>query len=192
MSSCGGNVLRKFDTPSFALKIFAVRDIAVGEELTIGYCDDMWSTAERQISFAPYGFVCSCPHCLDPESDARRRRAVVESNLNFRDSKVSAWSSDLSLSDDSLVQEVEELLAMMEKEGLQGTVEYSFLLLHLYAVYSVVEIDNSSYSREKHECRLKLFDAWMARGQSEKRLLEFMQGLSLRYKQMHRQRKMLG
>ncbi|KAJ7782629.1 hypothetical protein B0H16DRAFT_1446935 [Mycena metata] len=71
--SCSPNTAAEFDMPSFSFRLFAIRDIAAGEELTYTYTDTSASAAVRQKILEPYGFRCTCRACLDPRlSDARR------------------------------------------------------------------------------------------------------------------------
>ncbi|KAJ7686553.1 hypothetical protein B0H17DRAFT_1332780 [Mycena rosella] len=70
--SCCPNTTALFDMPSFSFRLFALRDIASGEELTYPYIDVTAPAAERQKALEPYGFRCTCPACRDPTSDARR------------------------------------------------------------------------------------------------------------------------
>ena len=74
--SCGPNTGRVFDVKSFSMKLYAQRDIKEGEELTAAYCSLLSTTAQRRKALELYGFTCCCPHCIDPESDARRLHIV--------------------------------------------------------------------------------------------------------------------
>ncbi|KAJ7772054.1 hypothetical protein DFH07DRAFT_953337 [Mycena maculata] len=71
-SSCSPSTHPSFDVLSFSYQLFAVRDIAAGEELTFQNIDVMQSTAARGEALKPYDFVCTCASCNDPKSDARR------------------------------------------------------------------------------------------------------------------------
>jgi len=48
--------------------LLALRPISVGEELTISYVDESLSLSKRRNALKDYGFVCSCPRCIDEES----------------------------------------------------------------------------------------------------------------------------
>jgi hypothetical protein len=54
--------------------VFALRNIAAGEELTISYIYVHLPLAERRQQLQSYGFVCQCPRCLAEEDQAHRHR----------------------------------------------------------------------------------------------------------------------
>ena len=63
--SCVHNCSRAFD--GLRLYVRANRAIAVGEELTIGYCSRYLSLLQRRAVFADFGFVCRCERCMREE-----------------------------------------------------------------------------------------------------------------------------
>ncbi|KAJ7496866.1 hypothetical protein FB451DRAFT_1549892 [Mycena latifolia] len=112
--SCSPNTISRFDKPSFSYQLYAVRDIAKGEELTYQYTDVVTSTAERRKALKPYDFVCTCAACEDaPASDARR--AAISA---FRPN-VLKWAFDRTLSDNWLPDKCREHLALIAREGLE-------------------------------------------------------------------------
>ncbi|KAH9814618.1 hypothetical protein DFH28DRAFT_295617 [Melampsora americana] len=60
-----------FDNKTLRVYIHAVRDIALGEEITISYRDMKLSRAERQAAIAHYGFQCTCSHCSMSDEESR-------------------------------------------------------------------------------------------------------------------------
>ncbi|KAF7351082.1 Aldehyde dehydrogenase [Mycena sanguinolenta] len=76
--SCSPNTAPRFHKPSFSYRLYAVRDIAEGEELTYQYTDVMQSAAKRQAELKPYDFVCACPACKDPSTSDPRRVSVAK------------------------------------------------------------------------------------------------------------------
>ncbi|KAF8996696.1 hypothetical protein BDQ17DRAFT_1544628 [Cyathus striatus] len=69
--SCLPNGIRKFDLPSFSLRVFASRNIKEKEEIFYSYFDniiDYPTAADRQEYLEPYGFTCSCASCSPPAS----------------------------------------------------------------------------------------------------------------------------
>jgi hypothetical protein len=77
----------------------AVRDIALGEELTVSYIDCTIPHAERTRRLHDWGFTCSCAACSASaaeiaESDARleRIRALEAALDNFAEERVTAHS----------------------------------------------------------------------------------------------------
>ncbi|KAJ6593480.1 hypothetical protein B0H19DRAFT_1365554 [Mycena capillaripes] len=117
--SCSPNTQPLFDEVSLSYRLWAVRDIAAGEELTFQYIDVVCDAATRNEALKPYAFVCTCPSCTDaPASDARR--AAIEAFTPT----VSIWAVDRKLSNDWLVEKCAEKIALIETEGLQHLTAY--------------------------------------------------------------------
>ncbi|KAJ7716517.1 hypothetical protein B0H16DRAFT_1613491 [Mycena metata] len=123
--SCSPNTQPLFDKASLSYRLFAVRDIAAGEELTYQYIDVDKPAAERNEELKPYDFVCTCTACTEdvPASDARRA-AITAFTPNTL-----MWAVDPKLPDDWLLKQCHEQLARIETEGLQ----------HLPAYYEVTK-----------------------------------------------------
>ncbi|KAF7289370.1 Aldehyde dehydrogenase [Mycena indigotica] len=119
MAHCCPNTSTNFHDASISYTVYAARDIAEGEELTLAY-SDVWDTAaNRQQTFKPYGFVCACDACLDPvNSDARR--AKIRSFVPT----VQLWAVNRSLPDDWLINKCLEQIALLEQEKLEGEAQY--------------------------------------------------------------------
>lgn len=65
--SCESNVNYASDMGIFGSDVyfFAARDIAAGEELTIGYCESDAPREARQHALSgQYSFTCTCPKCV--------------------------------------------------------------------------------------------------------------------------------
>ncbi|KAJ6593490.1 hypothetical protein B0H19DRAFT_916602 [Mycena capillaripes] len=117
--SCSPNTHPVFDKVSFSFRLWAVRDIAAGEELTFQYTDVECAAATRNEALEPYAFVCTCPSCTDaPASDARRA-AIADFYP-----QVSIWAANRKLSNDWLLQKCDEQLALIETEKLQHLPAY--------------------------------------------------------------------
>ncbi|KAJ7030033.1 hypothetical protein C8F04DRAFT_1398127 [Mycena alexandri] len=75
LTSCSPNTAPRFDMASFSYRLYALRDIADGEELTFQYTDVSQPAAQRNERLRPYEFVCDCAACKDASaSDARRKK----------------------------------------------------------------------------------------------------------------------
>lgn len=62
--SCRSNAASQWDWTLLAHKLWAVRDIAAGEEITISYFDPIQTLRERQrYAKEALGFECACSHC---------------------------------------------------------------------------------------------------------------------------------
>ncbi|KAF9024825.1 SET domain-containing protein [Hymenopellis radicata] len=158
--SCGPNTDRHFDMKTFSMKLYAVRDIKEGEEITTSYCDLEVATAARQKALAPYDFKCACPHCSDPSSDTRRARMLKEFDSRINSARLRMWLGNTRLPDDLLVKETEEALKVMEREGLEGSAYYSSNLVHMCAIYSALNNDATAFKRYK----ARLLKLWIAAG----------------------------
>ncbi len=145
---------------TFALKLYAVRSIKEGEEITTSYCELDVPTSQRQKSLAPYGFQCTCSHCSDPSSDARRARIRKEFDAIVNAKRLSMWVENTRLPDDLLIKETEEALKVMEREGLQGSAYYTANLMHMCAIYNALNNDATAFKRYK----ARLLKLWIADG----------------------------
>ncbi|KAF7357576.1 Aldehyde dehydrogenase [Mycena sanguinolenta] len=112
--SCSPNTSTHFDKPSLSHRLYAVRDIPAGEELTFSYVDTENPTTERQKNLKPYGFVCTCSACTDPASDARR--ATIETSAP----NVLLWATlDRTLPDDWIFTKAHQQLELLTIEKLE-------------------------------------------------------------------------
>ncbi|EGG02383.1 uncharacterized protein MELLADRAFT_66419 [Melampsora larici-populina 98AG31] len=76
---CRPNSAFYFDNKTMRVYISAVRDIALGEEITIAYRDMKASKAERQTAIAHYGFKCTCTHCsMSPKESRASDQRIYE------------------------------------------------------------------------------------------------------------------
>ncbi|KAJ7641084.1 hypothetical protein FB45DRAFT_1021860 [Roridomyces roridus] len=118
--SCSPNVTAKWNMITFSFHVFAVRNIAADEELTLQYIPIELSTAERNEQLKPYDFVCTCRSCKDPESDARR------AELNRRCPPtiiIPAWlTRKSSLADSHILNECRQQMDILEREGMESVV----------------------------------------------------------------------
>ncbi|KAF7295988.1 Aldehyde dehydrogenase [Mycena kentingensis (nom. inval.)] len=118
--SCSPNTSPYFDKASFSFTLYAVRDIAEGEEFTFQYTDVTKSTIQRNEALRPYGFQCVCRACTDPATDARR--ALVGTFTPM----VAAWVKNRTLPDNWFIDKCTELIELLETEGLEY-VEYYYM-----------------------------------------------------------------
>ncbi|XP_074024279.1 histone-lysine N-methyltransferase SMYD3 isoform X2 [Numenius arquata] len=69
--SCDPNCVIVFE--GYQLLLRSVREIQIGEELTISYIESLVPTSERQKQLMrQYCFECDCPLCQDQEKDAEK------------------------------------------------------------------------------------------------------------------------
>ncbi|KAJ7030011.1 hypothetical protein C8F04DRAFT_1115032 [Mycena alexandri] len=104
--SCCLNTTWFFDLSTFSFQLFATRDIAKDEELTISYINLRAPAKDRQLALEPYGFQCACSACLAPSSSDIQRASCL--------------SMPVANMDDGLIK-----LALIEEAGLQGANAYS-------------------------------------------------------------------
>ncbi|TEA14882.1 putative protein lysine methyltransferase SET5 [Colletotrichum sidae] len=61
---CRSNAAAQWDRDRLAYKLFATRDIAAGEEITISYFGTILTFRERQTyTKQNLGLDCACSHC---------------------------------------------------------------------------------------------------------------------------------
>ncbi|KAF7357580.1 SET domain-containing protein [Mycena sanguinolenta] len=119
-TTCCPNTDVHFDVPSFSYRLYAVRDIPAGEELTFSYVDIEKPTAERQKVLKPYGFVCTCSACTDPSSDARR--ATFEPSMK----NLIKWGMyERTLPSDWMIKKSLQQLVLLTAEKMQQHEKYS-------------------------------------------------------------------
>ncbi|KAJ7243715.1 hypothetical protein C8J57DRAFT_60118 [Mycena rebaudengoi] len=116
--SCSPNTVSRWDLLSFSFQLFAVRDIAVNEELTYSYTDVLQPTAERHAGLKSYGFVCTCAACTDALASDARRAAISAFNAPLEQVNT---PTDL----DGLITKYRAQIARLEREGLEVTLAYS-------------------------------------------------------------------
>jgi hypothetical protein len=113
--ACTPNAHYSFCGESFAGRLFAVRGIAAGEEITIGYTDLTAPGAVRRENLSKkYGFVCQCKTCCLPPvlavASDTRREAIGAYFASMKKGERFPKSA-------SLVR-VKELIRWAEEEGL--------------------------------------------------------------------------
>jgi hypothetical protein len=111
-SDCRPNAHYRYCEAQLHGCIYAVRDIATGEELTICYVDQLLNKAERQdLMKKNFGFVCDCPTCSKTDqalkSDDSLREMVHRLDLEAE-----------NLLQDGLYEFAEQVLSL-RLEGLE-------------------------------------------------------------------------
>ncbi|KAK7005391.1 ER lumen protein-retaining receptor [Favolaschia claudopus] len=118
--SCSANTAPVFHLPSLSFRLYAVRDIPAGEELTFQYIDVLACAAARQRALKPYDLVCTCTACSDPTVSDRRRAAIEAIHPN-----AIMWAAvNRELPDDWLINQCLEQLALLIAEGLEHHQKY--------------------------------------------------------------------
>ncbi|KAF8178631.1 hypothetical protein K438DRAFT_1268728 [Mycena galopus ATCC 62051] len=117
--SCSPNTQPRFDKVSVSYRLWAVRDIAAGEELTYQYVDAEFPAAKRNEDLKPYAVVCDCSSCNDPAASDARRAAIGA----FTPTTI-MWALNTELSNDWLIDKCREQLLLLETEGLQHLPAY--------------------------------------------------------------------
>ncbi|XP_026471009.1 SET and MYND domain-containing protein DDB_G0277331-like [Ctenocephalides felis] len=81
--SCVANCTKSFtDEKTSEITIWAARDIAPGEHLSICYTDSIWGTKDRQQDLLENKFFqCSCQRCMDPTELGSYTSALYCSNM---------------------------------------------------------------------------------------------------------------
>ncbi|KAF7289264.1 Aldehyde dehydrogenase [Mycena indigotica] len=127
--SCSSNTAPLFDKAMLAYRLYAVRDIAKGEELTFQYVDVLSSKSERNKALKPYDVVCTCPSCTEPTARSDKRRSAIGGFMPT----IPAWAANRQLSDDWLIKRSTALLSLIEEERLEH------LELNCIATHAIME-----------------------------------------------------
>ena len=110
---------------------FAMRDIEMGEEITVSYIPLLKTTNERQARLKQYGFVCDCDACADDGGGGDRTRVRIGEWLEDLEGKVGRKSQKLEVSR-KRAEKARKLVDMIEGEGLG---DYLARAYHLAAVF---------------------------------------------------------
>ncbi|KAF8146859.1 hypothetical protein K438DRAFT_1626949 [Mycena galopus ATCC 62051] len=129
--SCSPNTIAHFDVVTFSFQLYATRDIAKGEELTLAYTSLGLPAETRQSNLEPYGFRCTCSACRTPStSDDHRATSLTMQIANI---------------DDGLLQ-----LALLEENGLETWDPYCNALKTVMELYIALgDADNGSMYAKK-------------------------------------------
>lgn len=158
------------------MRIYAVRDIAEGEELTLTYNGE-WETPARQKSAQKYGFQCRCPSCLDAEASDRRRKRIAR---EYSESAVNQWIQIMAevatgLQRTSVLPGIlryaEEGIHLIEIEGLQAHHCYRHVLMCMLCVLAAIGTDEERFRKYG----LLLLKRWIAEGWNLGRRFEMFQ-----------------
>ncbi|KAJ7072796.1 hypothetical protein C8F01DRAFT_933741, partial [Mycena amicta] len=112
---CTPNTHYAFCSETFTGQLFAIRAIAPGEELTLGYIDLAAQKETRQLLLASkYRFDCMCNACELPEDQALvsdiRRQAIADYFARL--------AGGIRVPEGASLAEVKELIRYAENEGL--------------------------------------------------------------------------
>ena len=127
---------------SLSFELRAVRDIKKGEELFSSYCDIFRTKSERAEELAPYGFVCACPSCVGATNETDLLRSELAKRIEEIRADHHAWMKDRSRP--NVLAASLELIAEIDKEGLNGAPSFIFLLDTVASVYLVSGNTNSA------------------------------------------------
>ncbi|KAF8208501.1 hypothetical protein K438DRAFT_1573997 [Mycena galopus ATCC 62051] len=138
--SCSPNTCTYFDLPSFSFRLYAVRDIPAGEELTYPYLNVELPSVERNKELKPYGFVCTCSACTDPVSDARRATFAASAP------NVLLWATvNRSLPEGWIFKKALQQLVLLTTEGMQHHIRYADATRAMMEAYICLgDADNAS------------------------------------------------
>ncbi|KAK0648101.1 hypothetical protein B0T16DRAFT_325814 [Cercophora newfieldiana] len=111
--ACSPNLGYYFDSATLSHRVYAVKDILPGEELTISYVDVLQpSTTRNSLLSKTWSFTCTCPRCmLEPhllEESNSRSQSILSLRRELDDYSTSASP-----------QKAELLITLYELEGLQ-------------------------------------------------------------------------
>ncbi|KAF7289294.1 Aldehyde dehydrogenase [Mycena indigotica] len=133
--SCSPNTAPSFDRAMLAYRLYAVRDIAKGEELTFQYVNVLSSKSERSKALKPYDV----------------RRSAISGFVPT----LSAWAPNCQLPDDWLINKSTELLELIEKEHLEHLEVYCIANHAIMEAYICL---GDSQNASKWAARVELLD----------------------------------
>ncbi|KAJ7364168.1 hypothetical protein DFH08DRAFT_636584, partial [Mycena albidolilacea] len=112
---CTPNAHYAFCMESFCGQLFAVRGIAEGEEITIGYTDLTAKRAVRRENLeAKFRFVCKCKTCCLPQEQADRSDARREAMMEY----FASMKKGERFPEGASLVRVKEMMHWAEEEGL--------------------------------------------------------------------------
>ncbi|KAJ3569477.1 hypothetical protein NP233_g5028 [Leucocoprinus birnbaumii] len=113
--SCGPNAAHKWDISNLSSKLYALRKIQPGEEITIFYTDVTQSRDIRRAELEKnHRFLCTCPHCSPSSSVAPELRHWLSTHPSYL-----KWSTDLCRADDTVTTSHRLALDLINQENAQ-------------------------------------------------------------------------
>ncbi|TGJ81252.1 hypothetical protein E0Z10_g7516 [Xylaria hypoxylon] len=116
--SCRPNCAYFFDSNTFSQNVVAVRDIQLGEELSVAYIDPILPRSERLKRLKAWGFECLCERC------SANATQTAESDENVAEI-LRLWKEldNYSASSHATPAMAERLISLYNEEGLQSRVQ---------------------------------------------------------------------
>ncbi|KAH7351279.1 hypothetical protein BKA65DRAFT_255386 [Rhexocercosporidium sp. MPI-PUGE-AT-0058] len=176
--SCRPNAVNYWSERLGKRVIYAGRDIAVGEEITVAYIPLLKSTKERQQRLGQYGFVCGCEACVDSDGDtsggnskSSKRRGKIADLLEVLEQKVEV-RSEKKVVNERLAKRAERLVELVREEALVDYLARAYRFVAVFEGRSGKTKEARSWAeREVEELRLA--------GETEEveRAMKFLEGL---------------
>ncbi|ODO01822.1 hypothetical protein L198_02549 [Cryptococcus wingfieldii CBS 7118] len=122
--SCVPNAKWMFDEATNWTYVIALRDIALGEPLTIRHPEGYNTSTYRKSSFAKRGITCTCPLCLLPPGQTK----LSDNNRNtYSTLNRTFLSSFRSAPLPTLLSMIQKILVLLAKEGFWEMLYARFL-----------------------------------------------------------------
>ncbi|KAI0596358.1 hypothetical protein F4775DRAFT_565073 [Biscogniauxia sp. FL1348] len=132
--SCVPNAHNAYNPNIERLTVHAIRDIRMGEQITVGYIDSACRThQQRKAMIEPWGFTCSCLACTDPSIDrVKKRMFELDQRLATFDSPIRQMAvlnpslfarmpaPPMPKDANEALQNAEELASLLKEQGLEG------------------------------------------------------------------------
>ncbi|ETS82353.1 hypothetical protein PFICI_04229 [Pestalotiopsis fici W106-1] len=115
--ACRPNAANVWSAASDRRIIWAARDIAAGEEVTVTYAPLLKARSDRQARLAPYGFTCDCEACRDNDPEGTDRSRVRMGRLLAELEERLAQSTS-GAANKRLLPKALELVQLLEKEHM--------------------------------------------------------------------------
>ncbi|EGG02382.1 uncharacterized protein MELLADRAFT_110239 [Melampsora larici-populina 98AG31] len=120
---CRPNSAFYFDDKTLRVYAHAVRDIALGEEITIAYRAMKASRAGRQAAIAHYGFSCTCSHCSMSDEESRASDQRIEEI-----DAILAHLDDYTYKSKANLDTADRLIQLYHEERLDGLMAEAYTL----------------------------------------------------------------
>jgi hypothetical protein len=126
--SCAPNAANVFSSPSGERIVFAGRDIAPGDEITVTYAPLLQEASARRARLAQYGFRCACEACVDA---ARTDGVRLEMATLLAELERLVASEDVT---PGVLEKAERLADLTEQEELMDYLAKAHRLVAYFAL----------------------------------------------------------
>lgn len=140
--SCRPNAGTWWSEKSGRRLVYAHRDIAEGEEITVSYIPLLQSARDRQARLQQYGFECDCDACNERSDTSDKRRVRIGMLLEDLEGKLVRKSQKSNVNKQRMKKTV-DLVRMVEQEDVRD------YIARAYHVAAVISEHNDEYDEAR-------------------------------------------